>query len=114
MGLQDRFLNNGSPFSYNNGAPSTTLNGSLEGSKLHAVKNGTPGYSLNGNFFPQVNQSYQQYKDGVINFLPFPSTLDIDGANPISALKMPGVPSLNTSFKNGTYRNNVPEGAQTF
>lgn len=114
MGLQDKFLNDGSSFSYNNGAPSTTLNASLEGSKLHADRNGGAGYSLNGSFFPQVSQDYQQYRDGTINFLPFPSFLDLNGVNPSSALKQPGGSSLNTTFDKGTYRDNVPEGAQTF
>ncbi len=51
-------------------------------SQMHADASGTPGYSLNGNSFGNVNGAYQAYLDGVGNILPQPSILDLNGAAP--------------------------------
>tara|TARA_R100001510_G_C7650124_1_gene207637 strand:+ start:339 stop:683 length:345 start_codon:yes stop_codon:yes gene_type:complete len=114
MGLKDKLTNEGSSFSYNNGGNAATLDGSLDQSKLHGDPNGGPGYSLDGSSFNQVNNSYQQYQDGATNFLPQPSQLDTNGVTPSGPLKAPNIISVNNTFANGTYRDNLPEGAQTF
>ena len=114
MGLQDRLITQGSAFSNNNGGTNQTLGGASKQSKLHATPNGDPGYSLDGSNFSEVNNSYQEYSDGIPNPLPSPSTLDINGTKPTSPLSAPGATTLNNTFQNGTYRDNLPAGAQTF
>lgn len=107
MGLKDLLSTQGSPLSYANGA--TPRINSLAGkqSKLHADGN-KAGYSLDGSDFSQVNSAYQSYRDGVVNFLPQPSLLDINGQKPTSPLSDPNTPSINDSFSRGEYLNNLP------
>ena len=76
---------------------------------MHADPSGVPSYSLNGTNFQQVNTAYQEYLDDDVNLLPTPSSLDINGINPISALKDPGTSAINDSFKNGEYLKNLPQ-----
>ena len=77
-------------------ASSTSLNGespsipNFEGSTLHKT------YSLNGTP-PQFNGS-----------LPSPSLLDLNGRVPNVALNDPRYGSMNDTFKNGSYQNNLP------
>lgn len=84
MGLLDKLTTQGSVFSYGNGQTPSVNEGATQQSKLHA--NGdTPGYSLSGDYFSDVNDSYVSYNDGVGNVLPMPSQLDImDGQTPPS------------------------------
>jgi hypothetical protein len=69
---------NGSIYAPNyivNGAyPTSSLAG--EESPLHASKNGTAGYSLNGNGEADVTTLYNGYDDGVSNTLPKPTEYD--------------------------------------
>lgn len=81
MGLKDLLLNQGSPYSYGNGATPLTNPGATKLSTLHA-DGAAPGYSLDGSDFTDVNNAYQSYNDGVPNFLPMPSQLDLDGVTP--------------------------------
>ena len=107
MGLKDMLLNQGTPLSYGNGNTPATNQGATQQSKLHARGN-LPGYSLNGSAFNAVNNAYQQYNDGVGNILPQPSGLDINGQVPVGPLSDPSVPSINNSFSQGQYLNNLP------
>jgi hypothetical protein len=107
MGLKDMLLNQGTPLSYGNGSTPVTNQGATQQSKLHADGN-TAGYSLDGSDFQDVNSAYQQYNDGVGNFLPQPSLLDINGQTPVGPLSDPNVPSINNSFSQGQYLNNLP------
>ncbi len=107
MGLKDMLLNQGTPLSYGNGSTPFTNQGATQQSKLHADGN-TAGYSLDGSDFQDVNSAYQQYNDGVGNFLPQPSLLDINGQLPVGPLSDPNVPSINNSFSQGEYLNNLP------
>jgi len=54
-------------------------------------------YSINGTP-PQFNGS-----------LPPPSLLDINGVVPSTALNDPSYGSMNDTFKNGSYQNNLPQ-----
>lgn len=87
MGLLDKYLDDGSNYTtYNNaGQPNTVL--ATAQSNLHY-------YSV-GRFelMQDVNNSYQQYDDGVPNPLPMPSQLDISNGY--------------TPFQ---YQYNLPEG----
>lgn len=86
MGLKETLENNGSIFAYG-AQPTAPTNGenptinplSTNQSNLHATPAGTAGYSLNGSEEPTVSQQYTSYNDGVVNPLPDPSTLDLDG-----------------------------------
>lgn len=51
-------------------------------SQMHSDPAGAPGYSLNGSFVSSVNTNYVAYDDGTPNFLPQPSTLDLNGKQP--------------------------------
>lgn len=82
MGLLDKLTTQGSVLSYGDGATPSTNPGATDQSKLHADLSGTPGYSLNGNDFTTVNGAFQAYNDGVNNFLPPPSLLDLNGQTP--------------------------------
>ena len=107
MGLLDKLTGQGSVYSYGNGQTPPTNIGATQQSKLHA--NGTqPGYSLNGSEFGDVNNAYQSYNDGYGNTLPTPSLLDINGTPPLGPLSDPNTPSINNSFINGSYLNNLP------
>jgi hypothetical protein len=81
MGLLDKLITAGSPLSYGSGITPTVNPGATQLSKLHADGN-QPGYSLNGSDFSTVNTAFQAYNDGVINILPLPSQLDLNGATP--------------------------------
>lgn len=107
MGLKDMLLNQGSPYSYGNGTTPATNQGATQQSKLHA-DGATPGYSLDGSDFSDVNSAYQSYNDGVVNFLPQPSSYDINGLKPTFPLNDPNTPSINNSFSQGQYLNNLP------
>ena len=92
MGLQDKLQNQGSIYAYGANTTNPTMgNNTPNGpqsilatnqSLLHANAAGNAGYSLNGSFFPQVNNLSQQYLDGVPNNLPDPSTIDLNGIPP--------------------------------
>ena len=80
----------GSPYSYDNGQTPSTNIGATKQSALHA-DGGTPGYSLNGSHFTEVNKSFQKYNDGVNNLLPQPSQLDLNGYTPVQYINnLPG------------------------
>lgn len=95
MGLKDKLTTQGSKFTYP--ADGTTATPyplgyvppvnplATQQSNLHSNQAGTVngGYSLNGGpAYQSVNANYQQYKDGVPNLLPTPSTLDLNGVIP--------------------------------
>jgi len=107
MGLIDTLLNQGSPYSYGNGSTPVVNQGATQQSKLHADGN-QPGYSLDGSDFNVVNLAAQKYNDGVNNVLPMPSQLDINGQTPVAPLSDPSTPSINDSFSQGQYLNNLP------
>ena len=108
MGLLDKLTTQGgSVYSYGNGQTPNINPGATQQSKLHADGN-TPGYSLDGSDFSEVNSAFQQYNDGVNNILPQPSLLDINGAIPTGPLSDPSVGSINNSFSQGQYLNNLP------
>jgi len=81
MGLLIKLTTAGSPLSYGSGTTPTINPGATQLSKLH-VDGNQPGYSLNGALFSTVNTAFQAYNDGVINILPLPSFLDLDGVTP--------------------------------
>lgn len=107
MGLLDKLTMDGSVYSYGNGQTPSTNPGATQQSKLHA-DGSAPGYSLNGSDFSEVNDAFQQYNDGVNNILPQPSLLDINGAIPTGPLSDPSVGSINNTFSQGQYLNNLP------
>jgi hypothetical protein len=81
MGLLTKLTTAGSSLSYGSGTTPTINPGATQLSKLHADGN-QPGYSLNGALFSTVNTAFQAYNDGVINILPLPSFLDLNGVTP--------------------------------
>jgi hypothetical protein len=99
MGILTQLQNQGSVYAYaaNATAPTNgnaTPNGPqsplvTNNSYLHAGPGGDPGYSLNGTNAPTVGNQYSAYLDGVINPLPLPSTLDLNGTNPTPYLLNP-------------------------
>ena len=107
MGLLDKLTLDGSTYSYGNGQTPPTNPGATQQSKLHADGN-TPGYSLDGSDFSEVNAAYQAYNDGYNNNLPKPSLLDLNGAAPTGPLSDPSVGSINNTFAQGQYLNNLP------
>ena len=99
MGLQEKLENEGSKFTYTadgaiatpypnafNAAPGFVSSNQLAtpNSILHATQAGGAGYSLTGDGAGFVGALYNQYKDGVVNPLPNPSTLDLNGGFPLS------------------------------
>ena len=92
MGLLNKLQTVGSVYTIYDGStppinPLATKYSNLHGNLAGAV-NG--GYSLNGGpSFQSVNNAYQSYDDGqagaFANSLPSPSTLDLNGVNPIVA-----------------------------
>ena len=92
MGLLNKLQTVGSVYTTYDGNtppinPLATNQSNLHGNLAGAV-NG--GYSLNGGpSFQSVNNAYQSYDDGqagaFANSLPLPSTLDLNGVNPIVA-----------------------------
>jgi hypothetical protein len=111
MDLYTTLQQQGSPYSYGGtngptpGQPLTQL--VTKQSTLHA-DGASAGYSLDGTDFNDVNNDYQQYNDGIVNFLPQPSELDINGAIPSSPLWDASIYHINNSFINGTYKNSGP------
>lgn len=76
MGLYDKLLTAGSGLSTHDGATPPTNPLATNASELHYT------YSLNGKNFSTTNSQYQAYEDGVVNLLPNPSQLDLDGKTP--------------------------------
>jgi hypothetical protein len=99
MGILNQLQNQGSVYAYGANSVSPTYgNNAPYGpqsplvtpqSQLHATPNGSPGYSLNGSNGTTVNSYSNIYQDGVLNALPSPSTLDMNGTNPTPYLLNP-------------------------
>lgn len=106
-GLRDKLLDDGSPLSYGNGQTPATNPLATRQSKLH-TDGGAPGYSIAGYDFGTVNAAFQTYNDGYPNILPPPSQLDINGVAPTVPLSDPSYGSINDSFSQGQYLNNLP------
>ena len=88
MGLLDKLQNDGSTLSVNNGQTVTPNPLSTDQSKMHGTLDGNPGYSLvetKPTGLEDVPLFYKQYDDGVVNPLPFPSRLDLNGIIPKSS-----------------------------
>ena len=83
-------LTQGSPYTAAPNGQTPSINPlATQQSTLHA-DGAAPGYSLNGSDFSDVNSAYQQYNDGVVNFLPQPSNLDRNnGFTPSQYLQNP-------------------------
>lgn len=116
MSLLDQLLSAGSSLSKYDGGAVPTNPLATRQSALHARATSPgsvrPGYSLDAALSSQVNKAFQQYDDGVTNFLPPPTTLDAaNGFVPEGPLKDGSFPSINNTFKNGRYQDNLPEGA---
>jgi hypothetical protein len=84
MGLLNKFTQQGTNLSPNdNRIPGQASNvGATKQSKLHAYGD-TPGYSLDGSYYPDVHASDVMYDNGVVSPLPMPSQLDLNGASPV-------------------------------
>jgi hypothetical protein len=82
MGLLNKLQQGGSTLTAFNGNTPSVNPLSTNQSNLHATPDGTSGYSLDGNFFPDVNAAFQTYLDGTNNLLPQPSQLDLGGVTP--------------------------------
>jgi hypothetical protein len=81
MGILNKLTTEGSSYSaYDGSTPPTNPLGTQQ-SKLHADGN-APGYSLNGDQANVVTPQYNAYLDGVLNPIPLPSLLDLNGATP--------------------------------
>ena len=99
MGILNQLQNQGSVYAYGANASQPTAGNSTPNgpqsplvtnqSQLHAGADGAPGYSLNGTNASTVGNQYAAYLDGVINPLPLPSTLDLNGTNPTPYLLNP-------------------------
>ena len=93
MGLLDKLQTNGSTLSTNNGDPNpSTIPGGPIGnnlitnnSGLHADAAGVAGHSLAGANISNVVQNYANYNDGIVNPLPLPSAIDLNGQAPTVA-----------------------------
>ena len=81
MGLLTQLTTAGSNLSKHDGATPPTNPLSTKSSTLHANGN-RAGYSLDGSTFSTVNPQYTSYEDGVINAIPQPSLLDLNGLTP--------------------------------
>ena len=81
MGIKDLLSTKGSNLTAYNGKTPSINPLATDQSKLHADGN-KPGYSLAGSNFNTVNNNYNSYLDGVNNFLPLPSNLDLNGKTP--------------------------------
>jgi len=96
MALLDKYNQGGSPLS---GPQTPTIPvGATKQSKLHDE------YSLNGD--PNV-----EFPNPFLKSKPSPSGLDLNGISPNGSLNDSKYGTLNTTFKKGTYRDNLPEGA---
>jgi len=78
MGLLNKLQNSDSTLTPYDGVTPPTNVGATKSSKLHAYGN-LPGYSLSGAFASEVRKDYTLYNDGVLNALPQPSNLDLNG-----------------------------------
>jgi len=96
MALLDKYTQGGSTLSGPQ-SPSTPV-GATDQSKLHDE------YSLNGN--PNV-----EFPNPFLKLKPRPSGLDLNGIAPKGALNDIKYKALNNTFKKGTYRDNLPDGA---
>jgi hypothetical protein len=81
MGLLSKLLTGGSNFTLWDGSDPAINLLSTKQSPLHA-KNDQPGYSLDGSNASTVITAYGEYVDGVINAIPQPSQLDLNGRKP--------------------------------
>ncbi len=95
MGLETRFLKNGSDYGAGQGgnyadsqAERAAIIGDNKQPKLHF------DYSINGN--PEILGA------------PKPSILDLQGKNPTAPNRDGAETPLNNSFSNGTYKNSAP------
>jgi hypothetical protein len=91
MGLQNKLLTGGSNFTLWDGSDPAINPLATKQSPLHA-KNDQPSYSLNGSNASAVITAYGEYVDGVLNAIPQPSQLDLNGITP------------------SKYSDNLPEG----
>jgi hypothetical protein len=109
MGLLDKLTQEGSPYSITGNGSDPSINvGATQQSKLHASGE-EAGYSVNGNFTQEVTTAYASYIDGdSTNGLPMPSELDVNGIRPLGPLRDANTPSINNTFNNGEYLNNLP------
>lgn len=83
MGLKNKLVTDGSPFSVANGGAIATNPLSTKLSALHADTTGLPGYSLDGTGTATITAQAAQYNDGVAGvILPPPSELDDIQKNP--------------------------------
>ncbi len=96
MGIQEKFLQNGSTFGAGQGGNSADLQrerdaiiGDKSLSKLHF------DYSINGN--PEILGK------------PAPSELDLNGIAPLAPNRDGQTPSINNTFSQGTYKNSAPD-----
>ena len=110
MGILNKLESEGSKYSKLSGGDGQINVGATKASKLHATQAGEAGYSVDGAFVGDVNEAFNAYDDGVINQLPQPSQLDLNGIVPAGANADGGIPAINSTFSKGAYINNVPEG----
>ena len=110
MGILNKLESEGSKYSKLSGGDGQINVGATKASKLHATQAGEAGYSIDGAFVGDVNEAFNAYDDGVINQLPQPSGLDLNGVAPTGPNADGGIPSINSTFAKGAYINNVPEG----
>jgi hypothetical protein len=104
MGIEDILKTNGSLYTAYDGATPSINPLATKTSELHAKPTGKAGYSLDGTDKTKVQGQYDGYADGVLDILPAPSTLDVNGLVPTTALKDPLINTFNNTFSNGTYR----------
>lgn len=94
--IRARLVENGSAFSYSNGADINPNLLSTKQSPLHYnAPQDQPGYSVTGEQFSEVNEAMNAYQDGEISPLPLPSQLDINDpvtADPAYKLKYTSLP----------------------
>jgi len=82
--IRARLEENGSAFSYSNGADINSNILSTKQSPLHYDASADqPGYSVTGKQFSQVNEAMNAYQDGEISPVPLPSELDLN--DPVTA-----------------------------
>jgi|694.fasta_scaffold27992_5 hypothetical protein len=100
--IRARLVENGSAFSYSNGADINPNLLSTKQSPLHYnASKDQPGYSVTGEQFSEVNEAMNAYQDGEISPLPLPSQLDVNDpvtADPAYKLKYTSTPG--NGYKN--------------
>ena len=92
MGLLTKLTTDGSNLSINDGLTPAINPLTLKTSTLHSNEDPNQSYSLNGSNVSIVGNQLAQYEDGIVNPLPLPSSLDLNGVTPLQ------------------YLNNLPEG----